>query len=276
MRESDVAQAAAVSAAAFEQDLSDPQTAAKWQWRLRYTLRTDPKGAFVTEHEGQVVGVAQAIIRERLWVLSLLTVSPTLRRPGGGDGRALVTRALAYDDETDAGIIIASNDPRALRLYAGSGFTLMPTFEAKGTVDPGSIPPLDPRITEVPPEELLTLAPISRAVRGASHGQDLELALNQGGSVFRLHDRGFVVAIPGRGVWALAALDEQTATALLWHGIDHVKADAETEIGFISGAQRWAIDVLLAARLSFQAYGAIAVRGAPGPLMPYIPTPSVA
>lgn len=47
--------------------------------------------------------------------------------------------------------------------------------------------------------------PISRALRGAAHTLDLATALDRGGSVFRLAERAFVVAIPGRGVWLLAA-----------------------------------------------------------------------
>jgi predicted N-acetyltransferase YhbS len=276
MTEADVAQAAEVAAAAFEIDVNDPQARAGWEWRMRRLREGDPEGAFVTEHEGEVVGVAQALIRERLWILAMLTVSPTLQRTGGGDGRALVNAALGYDRGTEAGLIMASNDPKALRLYGSSGFTLHPTFEARGKVDANRIPALHPDITEVPPDQIQALAPISRAVRGAAHTQDFEIAFNRGATIFRLHDRGFVVAMPGRGVWALAALDEQAAAALLWRGLSHVKDDAETEVGFITGAQKWAIDVLLAARLPFQSHGAIAVRGNPGPLTPYIPTPPVA
>jgi hypothetical protein len=276
MTDADVVDAVSVAGAAFQKDLSSQRTRARWEWRLRYILQTDPQGSFVTEHDGQVVGVAQAIIRERLWILSLLTVSPTLERPGGGDGRALVNATLGYDRNTTAGIIIASNDPKALRLYGSSGFALTPVFEASGKLDASRIPALHPDITEVPPEDFHTLAPISQAVRGAAHGDDLLVGLSQGGTVFRLQDRGFVVAIPGRGVWALAALDEQAAIALLWHGLDHVKDDDKCEIGFITGAQQWAIDVLLAVRLPFESRGAIAVRGNPGPLTPYIPTPPMA
>jgi len=276
MTEADVPQAAAVTIAAFEIDASSPAAQATWEWRARYLLEQDPHGAFVTEHQGVVVGVAQAVIRERLWILALLTVSPTLERPGGGDGRALLNAALAYDRDTEAGLIMASNDPRALRLYGSSGFALRPTFQATGKVDAGLIPPLHPDITEVPADQLHTLASISRAVRGAAHTQDFALALNRNGTIFRLGDRGFVVAIPGRGVWALAALDEEAATALLWRGLAHVQDDAKTEIIFITADQQWALKVLLAARLPFESSGAIAVRGNPGPLTPYIPTGAVA
>ena len=83
----------------------------------------------MSETDGVISGLAQAMVREELWVLSLLTVSPT--RGQGGEGRALVNASLDYGRETtDRAIIVASNHPGALRLYASSGFSVEPTFEA--------------------------------------------------------------------------------------------------------------------------------------------------
>jgi GNAT superfamily N-acetyltransferase len=273
MAQTDIAQAAVVATSAFTIDTSEPDVLTRWQASIRYRLESDPEGSFVSVHEGAVVGVAQAMIRERLWILSLLTVSPTLQRPGGGDGRALLNAALAYDRGTEAGIIMASDDPRALRLYGSSGFVLHPTFEARGKVDLARMPELDRGITEVEPDQVHTLAPISRALRGAAHTRELERDLSTGATIFRLGDRGFVVALPGRGASTLAARDQPAATALLWRALAHLQHDAETEISFITGAQQWALDVLMAARVPFHAYGAVAVRGNPGPLTPYIPSP---
>jgi len=273
MSAADIPQAASVALAAFEIDADEPEIHSRWQRNIGYRLSTDPGGSFVTEHQGAVVGVAQALVRERLWILSMLTVSPTLPRTGGGDGRALMKAGLAYGRDTEAGIIMASNDPRALRLYGSSGFALEPTFEAQGRIDPDRIPALDPDITQVSAAQIPELAPISRALRGAAHTQELENAVNDGASIFRLRDSGFVLTIPERGVAALAARDEAAATALLWHGLAHLKDDALTTVDFITARQQWAIEVLLAARLPFKSLGAIAVRGYPGPLWPYIPSP---
>ena len=273
MSETDIPQAASVALAAFEMDAADPAVHSRWQQSIGYRLASDPGGSFVSDQAGEVVGIAQALIRERLWILSLLTVSPTLRRPGGGDGRALINAALAYGAEIDAGIIMASNDPRALRLYGSSGFALEPTFEAQGRVDRDRIPRTDPDITQLSVREIPELAPISLALRGAAHTRDLENAVNGGASLFRLRDRGFVLTMPGRGVSALAARDEAAASALLWHGLAQLADDDETTINFITGRQQWAIEVLLAARLPISSRGAIAVRGRPGPLWPYIPSP---
>lgn len=274
MAEVDIHQVARVTAEAFETDISTVLLRHNWEQRLRHALRSDPDGAFVTEHHGVITGAAQAVIRERLWILSLMAVSPTRGR--GGEGRALMQATLDYDPGCDGGLIVASDDPRALRLYASSGFALEATFKATGTVDPALLPAPDPDITVVPPAQLETLASISRAARGAAHDPDLSVALFRDASFFRLEDRGWVATMPARGVWALAARDEQAATALLWHGLAQLQEQPQLEIGWISGRQQWAIDVALAARLSLTTYGALGLRGEVGPLHPYIPSPPFA
>jgi predicted N-acetyltransferase YhbS len=274
MVDADVAQVATVTADAFETEINSPLRRSIWEQRLRSSLVSDPGGSFVSEHAGRVTGAAQAVIRERLWILSLMAVSPTLGI--GGEGRALMQAALGYERGCDGGLIISSDDPRALRLYASSGFALEPTFKATGTVDQALLPTPHPGITPVDPEQLSTLGPISRAARGAAHTPDLEVARFAGASFFQLEDRGFVVTYPGRGIWMLAATDERAATALFWHGLDQVEDEPEVEIGWISGRQQWALDVCLAARLSFSTYGAIGTRGEVGPLHPYIPSPPFA
>ena len=273
MAEDDIHEVAIVTAEAFATDISSDAARRAWEQRLLHSLRSDPDGSFVSERDGIVTGAAQAVVREQLWILSLMAVSPTLG--AGGEGRALMQSTLDYGRGSTGGLIVASSDPRALRLYASSGFALEATFKATGTIDPALIPGRHPAITPVPRSELGTLGPISRAARGAAHTPDLEVALFRGSSISRLEDRGFVVTMPGRGVWALAARDERAATALLWHALDEVQ-DESIDIGWISGRQQWAIDVLVAARISITDYGALCTRGAVGPLHPYIPSPPFA
>jgi predicted N-acetyltransferase YhbS len=276
MTEADLGQVAVVTADAFGTDISTDVARHVWEQRLLHSLRHDAAGSFVSvrERDGVVTGSAQAVIREDIWILSLMAVSPTLGE--GGEGRALMQSALNYDQGCVGGLIVASDDPRALRLYASSGFALEATFKATGSIDPALIPDRHPAIAPVPRSELVTLGPISRAARGAAHTPDLEVALLRGSSISRLDDRGFVVTTPGRGIWALAARDEEAATALLWHGLAEVQEEPTIDIGWISGSQQWAIDVLLTARLSITSYGALCTRGAIGPLYPYIPSPPFA
>jgi predicted N-acetyltransferase YhbS len=276
LTDADIPEASTISAEAFELDITDAEKRRSWEQRLRHSLLTDPEGSFVSETDGVISGLAQAVVREQLWVLSLLTVSPTRGR--GGEGRALLNASLEYGHETtDSAIIMASNHPRALRLYASSGFRVEPTFESSGPLpDPTVIPQRHPEITVVPEAEIETLAPISRAVRGAFHTPDLAFLVARGATLFRLGDRGFASAAPGRGVSLLAALDEEAATALLWRALDHIKDEPKIEVSFVNGRQQWALAVFVAAGLLFTANGGVATRGNVGPMYPYIPSPPFA
>ena len=135
-----------------------------------------------------------------------------------GAGRALLERALTYDAGTDASLIPSSSDPRALRLYALAGFSLLPTFEAAGPLDQRKLPPSDPEVREGGAADLEALEAISRDIRGAPHTTEIEFALRLGGRLLRLADRGFAVATPGHGVWLLAACDDGAAAALCVRG----------------------------------------------------------
>ena len=127
MRAEDVPAVHELSNATFE-DLSrrrneEPEPAedpAGSHIRLRHLLATDPGGCWVADDEdGEPAGVAIALVREGVWGLSLLVVRPD--RQSTGLGRALLDRALAYADGARGGIILASPDPRALRVYARAG-----------------------------------------------------------------------------------------------------------------------------------------------------------
>ena len=265
----DVPAVAELTAAAFSREIADEVDARRWRERNAYPLTTDPDGAFVAELDGRIVGVAQAIVRERLWVLSRLAVAPDIQSAGAG--RDLFDRALEYGRTTDAGLIVSSNDPRALRLYAGSGFAMHPTFRADGLVDRRALPRNhagvieDDRIDD--PE---SLAGLTRAIRGAPYNGELRFALERGGRLLRLGDRGFAVVDPAAGPFVLVARDEAAASALLWHAL--AMTDGPIRVRWITSAQPWAIDVLVAARLELVAYGALCVRGAPGTLRPFLPS----
>ena len=69
----DLPEAAVVSAAAFGLDFADAAAAARWRQRVAYGVQTDPDGTFVAARDGRIIGVAQALQRERLDCLSLLT-----------------------------------------------------------------------------------------------------------------------------------------------------------------------------------------------------------
>jgi GNAT superfamily N-acetyltransferase len=275
MRASDVPVATAVSLAAFGASASreDPTLVHVWSRRVGHCLETDPAGAFVAERDGRVAGVAAAIRRDRTWILSLLAVDPSGR--GHGLGGALLSAALEYENAGDAGLIVGSNDPHALRAYGLAGFELRPTFEARGAIS------LEQRPADLPDVSdgaaaIADLSEISRDVRGASHELDLPHALERGARILRLGDRGFAVAQRGRGVWLLAARDEATATALLWHGLAEVGSTDGPAVRWITAEQQWAIEVALRAGLRLVPYGALCVRRVRAPIRPYLPSASFA
>jgi GNAT superfamily N-acetyltransferase len=244
---------------------------ATWDARMRMMLRTDPAGAFVAlDESGEVIGVVAALARGRLWVLSLLAVRPGMQ--GRGAGRALMRAALDYRSDLTDRLIMSTNDARAMRLYWQAGFALYPALLASGQVRRESLPEPDPQITEVAINEIAELVPISVALRGGPHSEEMKMMADVGARIFRLADRGFVVVSAHHEVWLLAARDTEAAQALLWCGLAYAGRDGPVRVRYVSGANQWAVDVLIAAGLDVVADGAVAVAGNPGPLCPYIPS----
>ena len=269
----DLPAVAAVGAAAFGFGISTPQEMERWDERIAHPFVTDPHGGIVAERDGRIVGAAQVLIRERLWVLSLLVVDPDGQNIGAG--RQLLAAALRHGArETDAGLIVSSNDPRALRLYARFGFKLAPAFEAEGTIDRRALPREAAGVRMG--GDLEALADVSREIRGAPHTAELEFAVRRGAVLLHLGERGFVVAMGGHAVWLLAARDEEAARALLWAALEHAGDSERPLIRWLTGDQGWAIDVAVRAGLALRAYGAVCVRGRPGPLAPFIPSAAFA
>lgn len=272
MELSDVDEAAEVAAASFGIDISRSADSERFRDRVAHLLWTDPDGAFVAVRGGRIVGAAEAMVRERLWCLSMLAVLPGAQSAGAG--RALVEHTLGYDDGAPDGLIVSSNDPRALRLYARAGFSLRPTFEAAGLPDRRALARqrvgLRSRVREADRPDLEALEPISRDIRGAPHTPELELALAQGGRLLAIADRGFAVAHPVFGVWLLVARDEEAATALLWSALERATEIDRPALRWLTGDQQWAIAVALEAGLRLSATGALCVRGRPGPLCPFV------
>jgi len=266
MRTDDLEAVTELTAAAFSRDLSDGVAKDRWRERIAHPLTTDPDGTFVAELDERVIGVAQAIVRERLWILSMFAVEPGTQ--SGGAGSALLEHAVGYGRETEAGLIVSSNDPRALRLYARAGFALEPTLRGDGVVDRRALPRAHPGIRE--DEDLESLAALARAIRGAPYTSELRYALGRGARLLRLEDRGFVVVDQDGALWLLVAREEEAATALLWHALALTGAPAR--VRWLTGDQQWAVAALVQARLQLTVYGALCVRGTPGTLHPFVPS----
>lgn len=233
--------------------------------RMHHLVDTDPGGAWVTEDDaGEVDGAALALVREGLWGLSLLIVRED--RQSAGRGRELMRAALAYGAGTSAGLIIASEDPRAMRTYWRAGFALRPAFDAKGEQrrTPRAHPSVRP--ARWPADRDLVDA-ASRAARGAAHGTDIDAQLRQQRRLLVHDDGGFLVADDSR-VHLVAAHDERVARALLETSLH----EQPGEVHYVEGRQEWALDVALEAGLELVAGSSVCVRGDLGPLRPYLPS----
>lgn len=242
-----------------------PKMAAHVQARLERFLATDPGGSFVAVNGERVVGLAQALVREDLWVLSLFGVAVDAQEQGVG--RRLLDASLPYG-EGMRGIIVASRDPRAARRYAAAGFTLHPAVTGWGRVKPEGLPAPD-GVRPASVDDFEWMGAVDREVRGASHGVDFDTMAEDGCRFLGVGREGYVV-VRGDRYGPLAAVDEDVAAALLAAALREAPTDTEVEVGWLTARQQWAIGVSLAAGLELHPVGPVFLRGfdeMPGPYL---------
>jgi GNAT superfamily N-acetyltransferase len=238
--------------------------------RLRFAryLELDAGGQWVAEIDGAIAGVASSILREGLWGLGLLAVAP--EHQAKGVGRRLLDAALAYGADARGGWIMSSEDPKALRRYALAGFDLRPCVAASGVLRPDR-DPMPEGVEEPGADAAIAHAePISRAVRGASHGDDLRGLLDAGFRFLALPG-GFVIHDEGT-VRMLAAYDDETATRLMTAAFAQAPPGATVQADLITAGHDWAIRTCLRAGLALTPGGGVFTRGEVGPMRPYLPT----
>jgi ribosomal protein S18 acetylase RimI-like enzyme len=135
----------------------------------RAGLASDPDGYFCAVEEGQIRGMASALVRGRAWYLSMLFVLPG--HQGRGMGRALLEQALAYGEARGAEIRFtwATLDPRAQARYVMAGMAprwpiyrvdgdaaAVARLTARAGLDPGERElPCDPGVAEKLTAEVL-------------------------------------------------------------------------------------------------------------------------
>ncbi|TML65584.1 MAG: GNAT family N-acetyltransferase [Actinobacteria bacterium] len=245
-----------------------PELVERMRSRVRHLLATDPDGSFVATRDGDVVGVAQALVRDDVWVLSLLGVAPPVQAQG--IGRRLLEAALSYAGGR-RGMILSSRDPKAMRRYALAGFDLHPAVTAWGRVVHDRLP-ATPGVREGSAGDLDLVAEVDRHVRGAARGLDIAHLLEEAGRLLVVDGVGYVVVRDeGRPV-LLAARDDGAATALLFAALAGAPRDRETEVGWITADQQWAIRASLVAGLELHPVGPVMLRGFARPPAPYLPS----
>jgi GNAT superfamily N-acetyltransferase len=249
-----------------------PERVARADARTRHLARTDPGGCWIAEQDGEAVGAVLSLRRESLWGLSVFAVVPEAQ--GKGVGRLLLDHALAYGRGCLRGLIVASPDPRASRRYHAAGFKLHPTMRLSGTVDRPSLP--DPGAIPVhlgDASHVDLLDSVDRRARGAAHGPDHAELLRHCDELLlvdTLTGSGYCYRRGGR-VELLAATSRRLAARLLTEALARVPDGEQAEVGCLTAEQDWALDVGLAAGLSLETRGYLALR-AMRPPAPYVPT----
>jgi GNAT superfamily N-acetyltransferase len=242
------------------QDLTD-EIVVRSRARITHLLRTDPDSAWVAEVDGVAAGVALALVREGMWFLSLLMVDPAFQ--GQNVGRKLLDASLTT--ATDRSWIMSTDDSRAVRRYQRAGFALHPSYTAAGPPDRSRLPAVQ-GVRDYD-DDRETLDSVTRAVRGAAMGPEVDYFLELGNRILVVPGKGFAVLRPVGTTW-LGATDEQTARDLLWSAI--AEASEPLEVDWLTADQQWAIDVALDAGLRLRAGASLALRGQPT-MSPYLP-----
>lgn len=223
--------------------------------RLRHVMANDEAESVVAvDGDGRIVGGAFSSMRDGVWILSLLFVDPD--RHSRGVGRRLMD---AVTPPEGPGLIAASDDPRALRLYASYGFAPWPILKASGPLRRPLAPP--EAVIDGDPDDPL-LAEVDRHGRGVPRTADLPLLMGPGSRLRVLPGRGYAIA-DNHKVVTVAALDDDAAATLLRDALSHCEVGDAMEVYWIRAEQQWAVDVLVEAGFGLRAEGAICSRGVP-------------
>lgn len=241
----------------------EPRTEAaseQWRQRVAHLATSDPRGCWVAEDRGGILGAAVSMRRDLTWMLSAYAVRPGVQ--GRGVGRQLLDAALGYGSGCLRGMLAARDDPAAARRYRLAGFTLHPTMALRGTVARASLPVVE-QVREGSPGDIDLLDSVDRQVRDAAHGVDHELLTRSYRLVVvdRVAGSGYAYVAPGGGPYLLAATSRRAATDLLWESLAASSPDSPVTVPHVTSANDWAVDVGMECRLSLSTSGYLALRG---------------
>jgi predicted N-acetyltransferase YhbS len=234
-----------------------------------HALAHDARGCWVAEDATGLVGVAVALRRDLTWVLATFAVRPGAQ--GRGLGSRLMEAASTHGSGCLRGMLSASEDPAAVRLYRRAGFALHPTMRLSGLV-PRSVLPVVERVREGTLADLDLADSVDRRARDAAHGADHRLlaATYRLVVVDRASGSGYAYVHPSGGPVLLAATNRRTAAALMWECLAASDPGRECVVDHVTAENQWAVDVGLEARLAVHPVGYLAVRRMRPPA-PYLP-----
>jgi GNAT superfamily N-acetyltransferase len=247
----------------------DPETVERGVRRVAHLQRTDPGGAWVAEAGGAIVGMALALVREGIWGLSLFAVARD--HQSRGVGRELLEAAFGHGADARGHLILSSESPAAMRRYARLGLELRPCVAAAGIVDRTRLPAGD-GVVDAGADGIPVADAIGRAVRGAGHGVDLEIAVNDPGArLLLVDDRAFALVRRER-IILVAGRDDPAATRALNAALAATPPGASVSVDFLTAGQDWAVRACLDAGLALSPDGPFFTGGDLGPMRPYIPS----
>ncbi|THJ10238.1 GNAT family N-acetyltransferase [Nocardioides sp.] len=240
-----------------------PERSAAWVARSARFLESDPGGSWVAEDASGVVGFASSARREEVWFLATFAVEPG--RQGAGIGAPLLEVAVEYGRDCPRWMLSASDDPRALRRYHRAGLRLHPQMTLTGTVDRSTLPAVS-GVREGTPEDREWMDELDRRLRGGPHGPDHDSLADSTSLVVTAERSGYAYARPDH-LAVLGARDATAARTLLWECL--ARSGDRFEIGHVTSANGWAVEIGLDTRLSLSTSGFLGLRGMDPPA-PYV------
>ncbi len=231
-----------------------------WVERTRHLVATDPGGCWVADAGGEMVGFATSVRREGTWILATYAVRPELQ--GRGLGKQVLDAALTHSRGCLRGMLSSSADPKAVRRYLLSGFTMHPQMYLTGVVDRSAIPvEVGAKVREGTAADTDLMDSVDRACRGSGHGPDHPMMQRIWRWVVSesTTGSGYAYLTPGGAVALLAATNRRTAQRLLWAAI--ADGPEEQRISHVTAANAWAIEVATSARLDLHTAGYLGLRG---------------
>jgi GNAT superfamily N-acetyltransferase len=211
---------------------------------------SDPDGYFCAVEDGRIRGMVSALVRGRVWYLSMFFVLPGDQ--GRGLGRALLERAIAYGEARGAEIRCtwSTLDPRAQARYVMAGMApRWPIYRLDG--DGAAVgrlkvrAGLDPRERELPcdPEAAEKL---TAEVFGHGRADDLAYWRGDGGTAVAVERGGELAAFAyrrGERIGPAAGRDE----AALLHAVAAAAAAGGDGAGHVTARVPGACVALLEA-----------------------------
>ena len=191
-----------------------------------------------------------SFVREKMWLLASYAVVPGAQ--GLGLGKALLAPALEHGRgclRGDAQRVRATPRRCGATTKRASGCTRRCSCGARPT---GRTIPVVDKVREGTANDIDLMDSVDRRTRGAAHGADHEILIEQFRLVVSDTSIGQGYAYLDDGVALLAATDRRTAARLMWEAI---ASSDDVLIGHITPENDWAVDVGLAARLELDQEG---------------------